>query len=152
MQLIELLSSNSSYFAVTAALFGLFIGSFLNVVIYRLPIMLERSWKKDCSELLEQELAEDAAVAKFNLLVPRSRCPQCKTMIRSVENIPVFSYLLQKGKCRHCQASIPLQYPLVELTTAFLTGLVAYKFGFGWLAFSAIYIASPAMRLASPVT
>ena len=140
MHLVELLSSNLLFFAVTAALFGLFIGSFLNVVIYRLPIMLERSWKKECCELLEQAPQEDSLPSKFNLIVPRSRCPQCDTIISAVENIPVLSYLLQKGKCKHCHASISPQYPLVELATAILTGLVAYKYGFEWQALGAILL------------
>lgn len=148
MHVVDLLSTSVFFFAVTAALLGLFIGSFLNVVIYRLPIMLERDWKKECSELLEQGVAEDPSYTKFNLVVPRSRCPACKTLIRSFENIPVISYLWQKGKCKNCSASISIQYPLVELLTAILTGLVAYKFGYGWHAFTAILLAWSLIALA----
>lgn len=148
MHLIELLSSNLLFFAGTAALFGLFIGSFLNVVIYRLPIMLERGWKQECCELLEHEAEEDRLPQRFNLFVPRSTCPACGTMIGVAENIPVVSYLLQKGKCKHCQASISVQYPLVELFTAILTGLVAYKYGFGWQALGAILLTWSLIALA----
>lgn len=148
MHVVDLLSTNVLYFAVTAALFGLFIGSFLNVVIYRLPIMLERDWKRECCELLEQEVAEDPSLTKFNLVVPRSRCPACKVLIGCLENIPVVSYLLQKGKCKNCSASISIQYPLVELFTAILTGLIAYKFGYGWHAFMAILLAWSLIALA----
>lgn len=148
MHVVDLLSTNLLFFAATAALLGLFIGSFLNVVIYRLPIMLEREWKQQCCELLEQEPTEEAAPARFNLFVPRSRCPSCKTMIRSFENIPVLSFLLKKGKCQHCDASISLQYPLVELFTAILTGLVAYKYGFGLQAFAAILLTWSLIALA----
>ena len=148
MHVVDLLSTNVLFFAATAALLGLFIGSFLNVVIYRLPIMLERGWKRECCELLEQEAVEDPSVTKFNLVMPRSRCPACKTMIRAAENIPVASYLWQKGKCKHCNASISIQYPLVELFTAILTGLIAYKFGYGWQALSAILLTWSLIALA----
>lgn len=148
MHLIELLSSNLLFFAGTALLFGLFIGSFLNVVIYRLPIMLERSWKQECYELLDQAPKDNDLPHSFNLFVPRSRCPACNTMIGVAENIPVVSYLLQKGKCKHCHASISLQYPLVELFTAIITGLVAYKYGFGWQAFGAIFLTWSLVALA----
>ena len=110
--------------------------------------MLEREWKQQCCELLEQDQPEETTPARFNLFVPRSRCPSCKTMIRSFENIPVLSYLLKKGKCQHCNASISLQYPLVELFTAILTGLVAYKYGFGFQAFSAILLTWSLIALA----
>lgn len=148
MHVVDLLSTSVLFFAVAAALFGLFIGSFLNVVIYRLPIMLERDWKKECCELLEQEVAEDPSLSKFNLVVPRSRCPACKALIGCFENIPVISYLWQKGKCKNCSASISIQYPLVELFTAILTGLVAYKFGYGWHAFMAILLTWSLIALA----
>ena len=101
-------------------LFGLCIGSFLNVVIYRLPIMMQREWRSDCLEFLDQP-AVDKEQEAFNLVVPRSRCGQCGHQITALENIPIISYLLLKGKCSSCQAPISLQYPLVELFTGLIS-------------------------------
>ncbi len=140
MHVIDLLSANPVLFIGTSVLLGLFIGSFLNVVIYRLPIMLERGWKEECNQLLELETAKDQPNKKFNLIMPRSRCPSCEALIRSHENIPVISYVLQRGKCRHCNAKISSQYPLVELFTAILTGAVAYKIGFSWQTLAAMML------------
>jgi leader peptidase (prepilin peptidase)/N-methyltransferase len=94
---------------------GLCVGSFLNVVIHRLPIMLERRWRGDCQELLGQEVESQPA---FNLVVPRSRCPHCGHAISAIENIPVASWIALRGRCRACKARISLRYPLVELATA----------------------------------
>lgn len=120
---------------------GLLIGSFLNVVIYRLPIMMYRGWRKECLEFLE--LAPEALpVMKstgnlqlteeepFNLVLPLSRCSSCKTPIKPFQNIPVFSYLLLKGRCAHCGAKISWRYPAVELLTAGLSAVVAWHFGY----------------------
>ena len=148
MHVVDLLSTNLVFFVASAAILGLFIGSFLNVVIYRLPIMLERDWKNECNQLLDLETSKTSPSEKFNLVVPRSRCPSCKTTIRSFENIPLLSYLFQKGKCRHCQATISTQYPLVELFTAILTGVTAYKFGFGWQALAALLLVWSLIALA----
>ncbi len=111
----------------TAAL-GLIIGSFLNVVIFRLPEILKRDWEKQCQELLNQE--SQKAAAPFNLIIPRSHCPSCGHPIGVFENIPVVSYLLQRGRCRHCSASISPRYPAIEILTALLSCFVAWKFGF----------------------
>lgn len=111
------------------AVLGLFIGSFLNVVILRLPVMMQRSWRAQCRELLEQEQSEEET---FNLISPRSRCPHCGHLIGALENIPVLSYLIQRGRCKHCSTTISARYPLIELFTALMTGIVAWKFGFGW--------------------
>lgn len=119
------------------ALLGLFIGSFLNVVILRLPIMMQRSWDMQCRELLE---LEPVAVEKFNLNTPRSRCPNCGHLIGALENIPVLSYLVQRGRCKHCAEKISPRYPLIELFTALLTGIVAWKLGFGWQGAFAILL------------
>ncbi len=115
-----------------AGLFGLLIGSFLNVVIHRLPIMLERDWRRQAAEILVDPAAAPAGVEDtvFNLLRPRSSCPNCKALIRAWENIPVLSYLLLGGRCANCSAPIGLRYPLVELATGALTALVAWHFGF----------------------
>jgi len=110
---------------------GLLVGSFLNVVIHRLPIMMEREWRAQCRLLLNlQEKAEDSDHKKYNLIVPRSSCPHCLKPIRNMDNIPVISYILLRGKCRHCTAPISMRYPAVELITAVLTGLIAWHFNY----------------------
>ena len=113
---------------VGAALLGLSVGSFLNVVIHRMPLMLERQWKRECRELLELE-AEQETPERFNLLVPRSRCPHCGHRIGALENIPLLSWLWLRGRCRACREPIGLQYPMVELFTALLTLLVLWRLG-----------------------
>jgi leader peptidase (prepilin peptidase)/N-methyltransferase len=113
---------------------GLMVGSFLNVVIYRLPVMMQRSWRQQCQELLEQEIESHE---RFNLAVPASRCPTCGHQISALENIPVISFLLQRGRCKHCKTKISARYPAIELLTAIVSGVVAWQFGFGWvLAFA----------------
>ena len=140
MEILDLLASNTKLFVACSSLLGLFIGSFLNVVIVRLPIMLERGWKTECHQLLELTGDDQAPTGKYNLLVPRSHCPQCKAPISSFENIPVISYLLKKGKCQHCGYSISIQYPLIEIITALLTGYVAFRFGFTLQSAAAIVL------------
>jgi leader peptidase (prepilin peptidase)/N-methyltransferase len=110
------------------ALFGLVIGSFLNVVIHRLPRILERGWRQQCAELLDQPLPE-APGERYDLLQPASHCPHCKAPIRAYDNIPLLSYLLLSGRCRHCGAGISLRYPLLELLAALLAVAVALRFG-----------------------
>ncbi|HHJ11978.1 MAG TPA: prepilin peptidase [Chromatiales bacterium] len=113
---------------VGGALLGLSVGSFLNVVIHRMPLMLERQWKRECRELLELE-AEQETRERFNLIVPRSRCPHCGHRIGALENIPLLSWLWLRGRCRACREPIGLQYPMVELFTALLTLLVLWRLG-----------------------
>lgn len=110
-----------------AALFGALIGSFLNVVIYRLPVMMEREWQSQAKEILELENNEQQE--PFNLVVPNSRCPHCGHKIRPWENIPVFSYLFLRGGCSNCGAHISARYPIIEFSTAVLSVLVIAKFG-----------------------
>jgi leader peptidase (prepilin peptidase)/N-methyltransferase len=112
---------------VAVAVFGLAIGSFLNVVIHRLPKMMEAEWKSQCAELAG---APAAAAPRYNLVVPRSHCPQCKTPLRVADNIPLVSWLVLRGRCSHCGVRIPARYPIVEALTAVLSALVAAKFGF----------------------
>ena len=114
-------------FLGTVFVLGLLVGSFLNVVIYRLPLMMQREWRRECLEFLEQP--EDNPGDSFNLLVPRSRCGHCGHAITALENIPVISWLLLGGKCKACGARISLQYPLVELLTALASLAVAWRFG-----------------------
>ena len=108
-----------------AALLGLLIGSFINVVIYRLPIMLERTWQAQISES-RSELSSET----FNLAVPRSRCPTCSAQLSALENVPVLSYLALRGRCRHCKSAIPRRYLLVELGTSLISVLIVITFGY----------------------
>jgi leader peptidase (prepilin peptidase)/N-methyltransferase len=119
------------------AFLGLFVGSFLNVVIYRLPVMMQRGWEEQCRELLE---LDEVPSETFNIVTPRSRCPHCKHLIGAIENIPVLSYLIQRGRCKHCSAPISIRYPLIEVFSALLTGLVAWKLGVSWPALFAILL------------
>ncbi|MCB1755049.1 MAG: prepilin peptidase [Gammaproteobacteria bacterium] len=127
---LDLLQANTFLFLAIVALFSLFVGSFLNVVIYRLPIMMENSWRRECRELLDHEPGNDSqAETTFNLMVPRSRCPSCGQLINAWQNIPVISYILLRGKCGNCGTPISIQYPIIEIVTSILCVLVALKFG-----------------------
>ncbi len=137
MALLELLANSPALFVILAILLGLMVGSFLNVVIYRLPLMMEREWRTQCAELLGQP-APDAGKPALSLWGPRSQCPHCGHLIEAVENIPLLSYALQRGCCAHCGAAIGLQYPSVEALSGILAGIVAWKFGFGWPAAAAL--------------
>jgi leader peptidase (prepilin peptidase) / N-methyltransferase len=121
------------YLAVMACL-GLMVGSFLNVVIHRLPQMLERQWRAECSALTTDSPNPETTSPPFNLLVPRSRCPQCGSTIRARDNVPILSYLFLRGRCRHCQARIPLRYPMIEFACGIATVMVAAHFGVTWPA------------------
>ncbi len=127
-----MLAANPAVFAAVTALFGLAIGSFLNVVIYRLPLMLERQWRAQCAEITGQAARLEGE--PVNLVKPRSRCPSCSAQIRAIHNIPVLSYLALGGRCASCSAKISPRYPLIELATAIVSGVVAWHFGFGWQA------------------
>ena len=115
---------------------GLLVGSFLNVVIYRLPIMMQREWEQQCRELIANEgqpqynpADQLKATKAFNLLTPRSRCSSCETPIAPWHNIPLLGWVILRGKCHHCRAPISARYPLVELATGLLSALVVWKFG-----------------------
>jgi len=145
-------------FVFLATLFGFVVGSFLNVIIYRLPKMLFASWKKEAVSFLSEEAPTLLAAGvgpktieapdglnptktdRFNLAFPASHCPHCHHPIRYYDNIPVLSFLLLRGKCRDCQAPIHWRYPLVEAISGLLTGFVAYHFGFSPQAFAAILL------------
>lgn len=116
-------------FAALCTLLGLFVGSFLNVVIHRLPVMMEREWQTEAASLRGEEADGEAQV--FNIATPRSRCPHCGHAIGALENIPVVSYLVLRGRCRHCSAPIGVRYPLVEIACAALSGFTALHFGYG---------------------
>ena len=115
-----------------AALFGLLTGSFLNVVIYRVPVMMERGWTLFAKEHLQLELTE-AEKQPFNLLKPDSRCQHCGTPIKPWQNIPVISYILLRGQCGSCQTPISIRYPAIELLTAVMFAVVAIVYGWSWL-------------------
>ncbi|MFL6651510.1 MAG: prepilin peptidase, partial [Sulfurifustaceae bacterium] len=113
-------------YLVTVLLLGLIIGSFLNVVIHRLPVMLERDWRDQCQELAGKPVKRREA---YNLVVPRSQCPSCGHRISAVENIPLLSYAWLRGKCKGCGKRISLRYPIVELVTGLLSLAIAAHFG-----------------------
>ena len=122
----------------TLFVFGSLIGSFLNVVIYRLPVMMQREWRNDCLEFLEQPGVADEE--RFNLSVPRSRCGHCGHQIGVLENIPLISYLVLRGKCASCKTPISPQYPLVELFTAIVSVAVGWHFGVSLQAMAALLL------------
>lgn len=133
----ELFTEAPAVFIAVAFAFALMLGSFLNVVIYRLPLMMRRDWHEQCDELMKEPKG-DLPDGKFNLVVPRSRCPSCGAAIKAWQNIPVLSYLLLGAQCSNCQQSISVRYPLVETLTAILAAICAWHFGYGWEALMAI--------------
>ncbi|WP_305371537.1 prepilin peptidase [Photobacterium leiognathi] len=121
-----------------AIIFGLLVGSFLNVVIYRLPIMMERQWRKECQEYFpEINAKQDDSV--FNLSVPRSRCPHCNHAISALENIPVISWLALGGKCKECKTPISKRYPAIELLTAAMSLTVSLMLPSSWWSLAVIF-------------
>lgn len=151
MQLIELLQLNLTVALITFTTLGLCVGSFLNVVIHRIPLMMQYEWRQECSQFLAQQpdMPQNQAatitsiVAKdipITLSSPASHCPRCTHKIQWYENIPVISWLLLRGRCSHCKTSISLRYPSVELLTALLSGLVIYHFGVSAVGLSALIL------------
>ncbi len=138
MPLIDFLASHVLAFVLCALVLGLLIGSFLNVVIHRLPKMMHRDWQSQARELLGLP-AEDSGPV-FNLVLPHSRCPHCNHQIKAWENIPIVSYLALRGRCSACKAPISVRYPLVELACGLLSAYVAWHFGFGWAAGAALVL------------
>ncbi|MBN2885862.1 MAG: prepilin peptidase, partial [Chromatiaceae bacterium] len=135
MSWFDLLREQPALFYLGAGLLGLIIGSFLNVIILRLPRMLEAEWREQCAELdaaSEERPETSAAPARLSLSQPPSSCPHCDRRIRAHENIPVLSYVLLRGRCAGCGGRISLRYPLIELFTALLTLVVAAHFGPSW--------------------
>lgn len=139
MTLLTLIQSSSLAFGILAAILGLIVGSFLNVVIHRTPIVLMRNWQRDCHELTGQA-EKITAHEKFNLVEPRSRCPHCGHAISAIENIPVVSYLWLRGKCSACHKPISLRYPFVEILSAMLAAVTAWHFGFNAAGIAAIVL------------
>ncbi|WP_414159451.1 prepilin peptidase [Pseudomonas sp. BNK-45] len=132
MSLTEVLTLYPLAFVLAALILGLLVGSFLNVLVWRLPKMLERDWRAQAHEVLG--LPPEPAGAPYNLLLPHSQCPHCAQPIRPWENIPLLSYLCLRGRCRHCKAAISPRYPLTELACGLISAFVAWHFGFGWQA------------------
>lgn len=125
----ELITHHIWFMYLIVALFSLAVGSLLNVVIYRLPLMLEIEWRREYFELMNQEVEENE---ELNLFFPRSFCPSCKAMIKAWQNIPILSYLFLRGRCYACHSPIPLRYPLIELGTMLLSLYACWHFGFTW--------------------
>ena len=129
MQQLDILLHSPYLLMSLVGLVGLMVGSFLNVVIYRLPIMMQRNWRKECTEYLQIDSTETEYQEPFNLVFPLSRCPSCKTPIRPYQNIPVISYLFLKGQCATCSHPISSRYPVIEVLTAITSAIVAWHFG-----------------------
>lgn len=147
MAILELLRQSPAFLITACVVLGMLVGSFLNVVIYRLPIMMQRDWKQQCCEFLEisppaQEEDESTSSQwkKFNLAFPESHCPQCNQKIKAWQNIPVISYLLLGGKCANCKKHISPRYPGVEFINGVLSGLVAFSFGATWLTLAVLIL------------
>jgi leader peptidase (prepilin peptidase)/N-methyltransferase len=126
---LDLLAGSPATFIAVCGVLGLLVGSFLNVVIHRMPVMLDRQWRAQAAEIEGRELPPEP---RYNLIAPRSACPGCKAPITAAHNIPVISWLFLRGKCASCGKRISARYPLVELLTGIASALVAWRFGFGW--------------------
>jgi leader peptidase (prepilin peptidase) / N-methyltransferase len=149
--LAQIFSELPALWVAVVFVFSLLVGSFLNVVIHRVPIMLEREWRAQAEQILGEkerearvglkpDLQGKGVAAKYNLVVPRSACPKCGAPITAAQNVPVISYLLLKGRCANCGAKISVRYPLVEIGTAILSALVAWQFGFVWYTGAALLL------------
>lgn len=136
-QVLLAVQSSPAMWVGTFFVLGLLVGSFLNVVIYRLPVMLQREWQQQARDILELN-ADPEQIDTFNLVTPRSRCQSCGALIRAWQNVPVISWLLLRGRCAQCGHSISARYPVVELLTGLLTGYMAWKFSAGWELVGAI--------------
>jgi len=135
--LLDYLAASPAALILVCVLFGLLVGSFLNVVIHRIPKMMEATWRQEARELLDQPAPKgEAEPPIFNLVTPGSHCPHCNHRIRWYENVPVVSWALLKGRCSGCKAAISKRYPIIELLTALVAGLCAWRFGYDpWLIF-----------------
>jgi len=136
--MLQLFSDSPATFISVIGILGLLVGSFLNVVILRLPVMMEKEWHTQCNDLFGNEAENEATSEPFNLITPNSHCPKCLHQIRATENIPVLSYLLLKGRCSECNTHIPVRYPVIEAVTALLSITVAWHFGPTWEAAAAL--------------
>jgi len=144
---LDYLAQNPTAFVITAGVFGLFLGSFLNVVIHRTPVMLDKEWREAATEILnEQGISVDAdpeeKTEPYNIIVPRSACPSCGHKITALENIPIISYLFLGGKCSSCHAPISIRYPSIELLTGFIFSFCAFQFGWSTQTLGTLILAS----------
>lgn len=135
MTLVQSLAVSPAVLLVLAIVLGLMVGSFLNVAIYRLPKMMEREWRAQFAELRGETIKP---VEPFNLVIPRSRCPHCRQAVTALQNVPLLSFLLLKGKCAHCKHPISWRYPGIEILTAVLSALVAWRYGLTWTSLAAL--------------
>lgn len=148
MEFAQIFSTYPASFIGAIGLLGLLVGSFLNVLILRLPAMMNAQWKEQCQEFLNCRCTEPSTEASstentpgtFNLAFPASRCPQCHASLSAWENIPVLSYVLLRGHCHHCGVKISWRYPLIEACTALLSAYMAYHFGFSWHCAAALIL------------
>jgi leader peptidase (prepilin peptidase) / N-methyltransferase len=137
LRLIDVFAASPALFIGAYLVVGVLVGSFLNVVIHRLPVMLERQWRAECATLGAAGAPQEK-LEPFNLLLPRSACPACRAPITAWQNIPIVSFLALRGRCAACRAPISIRYPLIEALTGLLSAAVAWKFGFGAAAFAAL--------------
>ena len=144
MSVITLLAASPPIFIGTCMVLGLVVGSFLNVVIHRLPVMLERQWREECAQYPVPGGASDASTTapreRYDLFMPRSACPVCKAPITALQNIPLISWLALRGRCASCGQPIPVRYPLVEALTGIMSAAAAWQFGFGLPALAALLL------------
>ena len=145
MELFEILADTPWLMTGSVFVLSLLVGSFLNVVIFRLPVMLDRQWRAQAEEMLGSESTAPPSTAdsppppaRYNLVTPRSTCPHCNAAIEAHQNIPVLSYMLLGGKCANCKGNISARYPVVELVTALLSAAVAWHFGWHWQTVAAL--------------
>ncbi len=148
MSLIQVLQNQAVTLAAVCALVGLVVGSFLNVVVHRLPKMLERDWDGQAADVLEHKGLPDIAkklrgsdVYRYNLMTPASTCPHCGHKIRAYENIPIFSYVFLRGRCSSCRSAITIRYPIVEAISGILAGYIGWRFGLTWAMAGALIFA-----------
>lgn len=146
MSFLELLQAVPAVLTGVCLFLGLMVGSFLNVVIHRLPKMMELGWQQQCAELRGEEIAE---TAKYNLIVPRSACPHCHHAISAWENIPIISYLILRGRCKGCGAVISPRYPIIEAASGILCAYAAIRFGFGLTTVGALLLIWALLALAA---
>ena len=127
--MFEYIAAHTGLYILLVSALGLIVGSFLNVIIHRLPVMLEKNWHQQCMDYLNQSTPAEETITQYNLLFPTSHCPQCYAKLYLWHNIPIISYLLLKGRCSFCQAPIPLRYLLVEIISMILSVIAALEFG-----------------------
>ncbi len=140
--MIDLLQASPSALMLSTGVLGLLVGSFLNVVIHRLPKMMEQDWGAQCREFLHLEDTglKESKDNQYNLITPRSNCTRCQNPIAAYDNIPILSYLFLMGKCRYCKTPISLRYPIIEIITGILSVMVAWKFGLTWAMGAALIL------------